>query len=191
MIPRPAAPLLTDELKKQPPGMPGGRLVKAASGSHFRGMQHLLLILLHVVRSLGKLLKPDGVKALVAENCLLKHQLLIARRSRRRAPNLRFSDRLLFGLGSLFIASFSTCRAGLSRGMTPVRICSGLGLSRRRTTTEMFMMFTGCRRCWTTSFEARGVAWRSALLSTSVRFRLAVYPSTTSGVQLIWRRSTR
>src|SRR5688572_26141060 len=66
-------------------------------------MQHLLLIILHVVRSLSKLLKPDGAKALVAENFLLKHQLLIARRSRRRAPNLRFSDRFLFGLGSLFL----------------------------------------------------------------------------------------
>jgi len=91
------------ELKKRPLRMPGGRLVKAASESHFSGLQHLLQILLHVVRSLGKLLKPDGVKALVAENCLLKHQLLIATRSRRRAPNLRFSDRLLFGLGSLFL----------------------------------------------------------------------------------------
>ena len=78
-------------------------LVKAASKSHFSGMRHLLLILLHLVRSLGKLLKPNAAKALVAENCLLKHQLLIARRSRRRAPNLRFSDRLLFGLGSLFL----------------------------------------------------------------------------------------
>ena len=53
------------ELKKQPLRMPGGRLVKAASGSHFSDMQHLLQILLRVVRSLGKLLKPDGVKALV------------------------------------------------------------------------------------------------------------------------------
>jgi hypothetical protein len=83
--------------------MPGGRLVKAGIKSHFSGMQHLLQFLLQVVRSLGKLLKPDGVKALVAENCLLKHQLLIANRSRRRAPNFRFSDRLLFGLGSLFL----------------------------------------------------------------------------------------
>jgi len=99
MIPRPAAPLLTDELKKQPPGMPGGRLVKAASGSHFRGMQHLLLILLHVVRSLGKLLKPDGVKALVAENCLLKHQPLIVCRSKttRPEPSLLRSPPLRIG----------------------------------------------------------------------------------------------
>lgn len=33
----------------------------------------------------------------------LKHQLLMLRRARRPAPNLRFSDRFLFGLGSLFL----------------------------------------------------------------------------------------
>lgn len=49
------------------------------------------------------LLRSGGVKALLVENLLLKHQLMIARRSRRRAPNLRSLDRLLFGLGSLFL----------------------------------------------------------------------------------------
>jgi hypothetical protein len=33
----------------------------------------------------------------VAENILLKHQLLILRRSRHRAPNLRCGDRVVFG----------------------------------------------------------------------------------------------
>lgn len=66
-------------------------------------MQHILLLLLQQLSSLGKLLRSGGAKALVAENLLLKHQLLIARRSHRRAPNLRFSDRLLFALGSLFL----------------------------------------------------------------------------------------
>jgi transposase InsO family protein len=49
------------------------------------------------------LLGSGGAKALLAENLLLRHQLMIARRSRRRAPNLRSLDRLLFGLGSLFL----------------------------------------------------------------------------------------
>ena len=66
-------------------------------------MQHILVILLHLLSSLGRLLRPGGAKALVAENLLLKHQLLILRRSRRRAPNLHSSDRVLFGLGSLFL----------------------------------------------------------------------------------------
>src|SRR6266566_6361507 len=66
--------------------------------------QHILLILLQLASSLARLFRPGGAKALVAENLLLKHQLLILRRSRRRAPNLRSSDRLLFGLGSLLLS---------------------------------------------------------------------------------------
>ena len=67
-------------------------------------MQHIFVILLHLSSSLARLLRSGGTKALVAENLLLKHQLLILRRSRRRAPNLRSSDRVLFGLGSLFLS---------------------------------------------------------------------------------------
>lgn len=67
-------------------------------------MQHVLLILVYLAGNLGRLLRPGGTKALVAENLLLRHQLLILRRSRRRAPNLRSSDRLLFGLGSLLLS---------------------------------------------------------------------------------------
>jgi hypothetical protein len=67
-------------------------------------MQHILIILLQLVSTLASLLRPGGTKALVAENLLLKHQLLILRRSRQRAPNLRSSDRLLFGLGSLCLS---------------------------------------------------------------------------------------
>jgi hypothetical protein len=66
-------------------------------------MRHILLLFFQLTRSLGKLLRSGGAKALLAENLLLKHQLMIARRSRRRAPNLHSLDRLLFGLGSLFL----------------------------------------------------------------------------------------
>ena len=66
-------------------------------------MQNVLLILLQLVSSQAKLVRPARAKALVAENLLLKQRLLILCRSRRRAPNLRFSDRFLFGLISLFL----------------------------------------------------------------------------------------
>ena len=39
---------------------------------------------------------------MIAENLLLK-QLIVRRRARRRAPNLTLSDRLLCGVGSLFL----------------------------------------------------------------------------------------
>jgi len=45
-----------------------------------------------------------GVRALIAENLLLKQQLLVLRRGRHRAPNLMLGDRLLCGFGALFLS---------------------------------------------------------------------------------------
>jgi putative transposase len=39
----------------------------------------------------------------IAENLLLKQQLIVLRRGRERAPNLTRRDRLLFGFWSLFL----------------------------------------------------------------------------------------
>ena len=65
-------------------------------------MQHILLLLVHLLIRLATLyLKPNGAKALLAENLLLRQQPLLVRRSRRRSPKLRPSDRLFFGLASL------------------------------------------------------------------------------------------
>src|SRR5215468_1367911 len=44
-----------------------------------------------------------GVRAVIAESVLVKHQVLILNRSRRRAPNLRIVDRLIAGFCSLWI----------------------------------------------------------------------------------------
>jgi hypothetical protein len=53
--------------------------------------------------TIAKLVRPGGVRAVVAESLLLKQQLLISSRARRRAPNLNSFDRFLLGLGSLFV----------------------------------------------------------------------------------------
>jgi putative transposase len=66
-------------------------------------MMHLLILVVHLLATIAKLLRPGGVRAVVAESLLLKHQLLISSRARRRAPNLNSSDRLLLGIGSLFV----------------------------------------------------------------------------------------
>ncbi len=47
------------------------------------------------------LLGPGGVRSIVAESLLLKHQLLIVNRSRQRSPNLFAWDRILAGLRRL------------------------------------------------------------------------------------------
>jgi transposase InsO family protein len=44
-----------------------------------------------------------GIRTVLAENLLLKQRLVVMRRSRRRAPNLRTADRVLFGFISQFL----------------------------------------------------------------------------------------
>ena len=51
-------------------------------------MIHLLILAVHLLATIAKLMRPGGVRAVVAESLLLKHQLLISSRARRRAPNL-------------------------------------------------------------------------------------------------------
>ena len=47
---------------------------------------------------------PRCVRAVIVENLLLKQQLIVLRRARRRAPNLTRSDWLLCGFWSLFLS---------------------------------------------------------------------------------------
>ena len=60
-------------------------------------MKDLLLTLLHLTVMTATLCGPGGVRAVIAENLLLKQQLIVLRRPRQRAPHLTASDRLLFG----------------------------------------------------------------------------------------------
>src|SRR5262247_1327098 len=66
-------------------------------------MIHLLILAVHLLATIAKLLRPGGVRAVVAESMLLRHQLVISSRARRRAPNLNSFDRFVLGLGSLFV----------------------------------------------------------------------------------------
>src|SRR5262245_57164782 len=60
-------------------------------------------LLIHLVTTVFRLAGHRGLRSVLAESALLKHQLLIVNRSRRRAPNLRAFDRFLLGVCSLFI----------------------------------------------------------------------------------------
>ena len=61
-------------------------------------MRDLLVLFVHLVVTTVRLMRPGGARAIVAESLLLKQQLLIATRSRRRAPDLRPLDRIVAGL---------------------------------------------------------------------------------------------
>ena len=63
-----------------------------------------LFTLLHLAVMSAKVCGPGGVRAVIAENLLLKQQLIVLRRARQRAPNRTRSDRLLCGFGSLFLS---------------------------------------------------------------------------------------
>jgi hypothetical protein len=52
-------------------------------------MRDLIILFVHVLATSIRLARPGGVRSVLAESVLLKHQLLILNRSRRRAPNLR------------------------------------------------------------------------------------------------------
>src|ERR1700674_3088023 len=48
-------------------------------------MRELFILVAHLLATLAKLMRPGGARAVVAESLLLKHQLLVLRRSRNRA----------------------------------------------------------------------------------------------------------
>jgi transposase InsO family protein len=76
-------------------------------------MRSLLIFLIHALTTLAQLLGPGGIKAVLAENLLLKQQLLVIKRSRRRAPALSPVERVCMGWLSLFIIPRRLLRAAV------------------------------------------------------------------------------
>ena len=66
-------------------------------------MRDPIILLVHLIATLARLMGPGGLRSVVAESVLVKHQLLILNRSRHRSPNLRASDRILAGVCALFM----------------------------------------------------------------------------------------
>ena len=68
---------------------------------------------LPILTTIAKLLGPGGARAIVADSLLMKQQLLVINRSRRRAPNLSALDRFLLGFWSLFLNPRRILRAAV------------------------------------------------------------------------------
>src|SRR5262245_47645895 len=66
-------------------------------------MRNFLLALLHLAVVAARLCGAGGVRAVIAENLLLKQQLIVLGLARHRVPNLTWSVRLLCGFTSLFL----------------------------------------------------------------------------------------
>jgi putative transposase len=76
-------------------------------------MQNLAVLFIHFIAVLARLLGPGGVRSLIAESLLLKHQILILNRSRKRSPNLHVSDRILAGLLALLVRPTRLLRSSI------------------------------------------------------------------------------
>ena len=66
-------------------------------------MSDLVVLFLHLVATLIRLVGPGGARAVVAESVLVKQQLLILNRSRKRSPRLRLGDRVVAGVCTLLM----------------------------------------------------------------------------------------
>src|SRR5215471_3134656 len=52
-------------------------------------MRDISTLFLHAIVTIVRLAQPGGLRAVVAESVLMRHQVLILNRGRKRAPNLR------------------------------------------------------------------------------------------------------
>jgi hypothetical protein len=77
------------------------------------GVRDLAVLLLHLLATVARLAGPGGARAVVAESVLVKHQLLIANRSRRRSPTLRPADRVVASLCAVFIRPSRLIRSAI------------------------------------------------------------------------------
>ena len=66
-------------------------------------MRDLAVLFLHLLVTVARLAGPGGARSVVAESVLVKHQLLILNRFRKRSPKLHSSDRVVAGLCALFM----------------------------------------------------------------------------------------
>ena len=77
-------------------------------------MRHFLVLFIHLIAILTQLLQPGGVRSLIAECLLLKHQLLIVNRSWQRSPNLSSWDRILAGWMALLVRPTRLLRSAIA-----------------------------------------------------------------------------
>ena len=76
-------------------------------------MRDVVILFVHVIVNLLRLAGPGGLRSVVAESVLVKHQLRILNRGRKRAPNLRAADRIIAGLCALFMRPARVLRSAI------------------------------------------------------------------------------
>ena len=77
-------------------------------------MRDFLILFVHLVVTVARLARPGGLRSVVAESVLVRHQLLVLNRGRKRAPNLRTADRIVAGLCTLFMRRARVLRSAIA-----------------------------------------------------------------------------
>ena len=76
-------------------------------------MHDLIILFVHVIVTVVRLAGPGGLRSVVAESALIRHQLLTLNRGRKRAPNPRATGRIVAGLVTLFISPARILRSAI------------------------------------------------------------------------------
>ena len=76
-------------------------------------MRALAILFVHLIATIARLAGPGGIRSVVAESVLVKHQLLILNRSRKRAPNFCAFDRIVAGLCVLLMRPTRVLRSAI------------------------------------------------------------------------------
>jgi hypothetical protein len=110
---------------------------------YYSSMRNLAVLVIHLIATLARLLGPGGVRSLVAESLLLKHQLLIVNRSWQRSPNLSAGDRIFAGLLALLVRPTRLLRSAIA--LKPSTLL-GLGATGMTVITQLSSFFSGLYR---------------------------------------------
>ncbi len=105
-------------------------------------MRDVLILFVHLIVTVARLAGPGGLRCVVAESVLVRHQLLVLNRGRKRAPNLRTADRIIAALCTLFIRPARVLRSSIA-----LKPCTLLHFHSLLTKRKYRTLFSPTRRC--------------------------------------------
>jgi hypothetical protein len=76
-------------------------------------MRDLVILFLHLIVIVVRLARPGDLRSVVAESLLVKHQLRVLNRGRKRASNLHAGERFIAGLCTLFMDPARVLRSAI------------------------------------------------------------------------------
>jgi hypothetical protein len=103
-------------------------------------MCNIVILFVHLIVTVVRLARPGGLRSVVAESVLVKHQLCILNRGRKRAPNLHAAERIIAGLCTLFMNPARVLRSAIV--LKPSTL---LHLHHLLTKRKYRMLMNGCR----------------------------------------------